>query len=361
MNVVAIVTVFAVLLVGGTVVWVHQRHASPKQGEPPLHRAAREGNHEAIRELLDRGADLEQLFDLSLDPDAAPGWATPLMVAAGSGDGATVDTVALLLELGADPKKEVDGRSAAVFACLGLGWNYHPGGDNDRLKLLLEKGSPLDLEEHLGSRLVADVARFGDPKRLGTLLELGAPVDAHFDPEQAANEDAADAIVDPEQAAKEEAAYQEDFKAMLRELDLPFAEEFEELGVDLNLDLAQHLPLNRQSAGPWSHEIPLFQAVTSGSPECVRLLLDAGATVDCRDFQGRTALFYADNSATIGVLLEAGLSLENRDENQWTPLMNALSEGEDIEAQVAHVRVLIQAGADVNATNDNGDAGLLRR
>jgi len=66
--------------------------------------------------------------------------ATPLMVAAGSGDGAGAETVELLLQLGAAPRQKLMGRSAARFACKGLGFNYRPGGDATRLRRLLETG-----------------------------------------------------------------------------------------------------------------------------------------------------------------------------------------------------------------------------
>ena len=86
----------------------------PKAGEPPLHRAARFGNEVEIRSLTNP-RNLETVFDLQLDPGGKGSPATPLMVAAGSGDGATVDTVRLLLGLGADPKRTAEGRSAADF------------------------------------------------------------------------------------------------------------------------------------------------------------------------------------------------------------------------------------------------------
>src|SRR5437764_1116471 len=96
----------------------------------PLHRAARVGSHDEIRRLAAAGADLNSMFDMHLDPGGRTQFATPLMVAAGSGDGATVETIRLLLDLGADPTfVNKHGDSAAAFACQGLGWNYKPGGD----------------------------------------------------------------------------------------------------------------------------------------------------------------------------------------------------------------------------------------
>lgn len=88
--------------------------------EPPLHRAARLGDHDAIRELVVSGIPVDELFNIRLDRGARSQLATPLMVAAGSSDGATVATVALLLELGASIEPGPSGMSALSFACEGL-------------------------------------------------------------------------------------------------------------------------------------------------------------------------------------------------------------------------------------------------
>src|SRR5207244_3993288 len=67
----------------------------PKRGEPPLHRAARLGDHERIRRLVNEGRDINLPFDIRLDPKGRSALATPLMVAAGSGDGASLETMRL--------------------------------------------------------------------------------------------------------------------------------------------------------------------------------------------------------------------------------------------------------------------------
>src|SRR5689334_8491049 len=110
------------------------KYPPPKEGEPPLHRAARVGDHAAITRLLDGGADVDELFNIGLDPGAHPSIATPLMVAAGSGDGATVDTVRLLLARAARLHPAGVGLTALGCACGGLGWNYRPGGDAARVR-----------------------------------------------------------------------------------------------------------------------------------------------------------------------------------------------------------------------------------
>ena len=103
----------------------------------------------------------------------------------------------------------------------------------------------------------------------------------------------------------------------------------------------------RAASAPSSAAIPLFQAVGSGSDECVRLLLDAGADVHQRDDARRTALWEAWTESTATLLVQKGVNIEDQDWLGWTPLMAGL---DDLEK----TRALIAAGADVNATHDRG-------
>src|SRR5947209_7644901 len=106
----------AVPTVGSVPSWTppNNKYPPPKQGEPPLHRAARLGDHDQIRVLLDEGAGVDELFEIQLDPGARREPATPLMVAAGSANGASAATVRLLLESGASIEPVPD-RSALPY------------------------------------------------------------------------------------------------------------------------------------------------------------------------------------------------------------------------------------------------------
>jgi ankyrin repeat protein len=309
----------------------------PKAGEPPLHRAAREGDHAAIQSLAEGGADLNEVFDIGLDPSGRPSPATPLMVAAGSGEGATVETVALLLERGADPRRTVNGQSAATFACRGLGWNYPAGGDADRLRLLLEKGSPLSDDSTVMQRLLADTAGEGDADLLQVLLAHGLSPNAVWDPEGARQEQTAlrGSLHDLDRDEEFFAGIPEEFRAQMEESMRTFEDEMEE----------------QSASAPYSFQIPLFQAVESGSEACVRLLLDAGADISVRDNSQRTAMYYAGNDAVIKLLQGAGLPVEDSDTYGWSPLIDAVSDGEEA---LPRIRGLIAAGADVRGTHDRG-------
>jgi len=97
------------------------QYLPPKKDEPALHCAARLGDHERIRQLVNEGSDINGLFDMALDPGGRSAFATPLMVAAGSGYGASVETMRLLLGLGANPLLKFEWGSVARFAAGGLG------------------------------------------------------------------------------------------------------------------------------------------------------------------------------------------------------------------------------------------------
>lgn len=310
----------------------------PKVGEPPLHRAARLGDGDAIRRLATGGADINALFDIGLDPGARPSHATPLMMAAGSCDGATADTVSLLLELGADPSVSIEERSAATFACMGLGWNYKPGGDAERLRLLLEAGSPLPTAPQRLNRLLCETAATGDVARLRILLSHGLDAREYFDPQEAMKSERAALNLLAEFRESQPDPFSdmpEDARTSLVESMREMVEQFAE----------------QNASAPWSTEIPLFRAAESGNAECVRLLLDAGADSKARDNSKRTAMYYANSITVVRELMKAGLPLEDADEFDWSPLCSALSDGEE---GLPRVHALIEAGADVNATHDHG-------
>jgi len=139
----------------------NKKYPLPKAGEPALHRAARLGDHTEIRRLVEGGAEVDALFELQLDPGARREPATALVVAAGSGDGASADTVTLLLELGASV--EVPGGVPPLpYACAGLGWNYPPGGDARRVAVLLSAGADPNETRNNGISALAYAAGSGD-------------------------------------------------------------------------------------------------------------------------------------------------------------------------------------------------------
>lgn len=312
----------------------NQEHPPPKTGEPALHQAARVGDEATIRRLITAGERIDAPFDLQLDPGACPANATPLMIAAASGDGASLATVRLLIELGANPRIEMDGKSAAAWACSGLGWNYRPGGDAARLNFLLDIGVPLPRRGERAGRMLCAVAAAGDSERLGILLREGLPAGGDWNPEAARRR--ADAMRLNRSAVPD-----------------PFADLPEELREELaaSMRVWEEDLFQKQWSAPSSYEIPLFQAASSGSVECVKLLLEYGADPLQRDTTKSTAMYHAASLPVVRQLMSAGLPLEDADDFGWSPLSAAVCDGRN---GLPRIRALIEAGADVNGTHDRG-------
>lgn len=162
--------------------WVapNSEFAPPKQGEPPLHGAARTGDVGQIKTLIQDGVPIDDLFEIQLDPGARQEPSTPLMVAAGSGDGATAETLQLLLDLGASVAVSPSGVTALWYASGGLGWNYPPGGDAARVAMLLAAGAdpntarPPRSGTGPGISALAHACGAGDAARVALLLDAGA-------------------------------------------------------------------------------------------------------------------------------------------------------------------------------------------
>lgn len=107
---------------------------------------------------------------------------------------------------------------------------------------------------------------------------------------------------------------------------------------------------------------PLMTAAHLGHLQIVRDLLAAGADVRAEDDRGYTALFHACYNPeldrgfadVVKVLIDAGSDIEHKIVYGVRPLMLAAGAG---EAEV--VDVLIKAGADVKARNEGGRTALM--
>lgn len=297
---------------------------------PPLHAAARRGDDAEIRRLIAAGHDVNAVVNISDDPDFEL-HVTPLMVAAGSAEGATAATVRTLLELGADVGTVIDDRSAASLTCQGLGWHYWGGGDAERLRLLLEAGSPLPEHPDDRNRMLCNVARAGDAERVHLLIANGVDPRGYFDPEEAA------------ESVRELTGMAEEAGGGARD-PLPC------LGMSIGSFFSE------LAAAPFAGMIPLFCAGESGNPECVRVLLAAGVDAAARDNESRTAMYSASSIDAVRVLMAAGVPVEDEDRFGWSPLVAALKGGEEA---LSRIRALIAAGADVKATHDHGYSAFM--
>ncbi len=96
----------------------------------------------------------------------------------------------------------------------------------------------------------------------------------------------------------------------------------------------------------------LLQAIQVADPAQVRKLLAEGADANARNADGATALMLAAHAGHLDIvraLIDAGADVHATDELGWAPLMKAVYNAEQDRGFADVVQVLIEAGADVEA------------
>jgi ankyrin repeat protein len=278
-----------------------------QRSESPLHRAARQGDRVALAALATAGADLNERMDLKLEDDSIyPIRLTPLMVAAQSTDGATVETLRWLVAQGADIyARSASGVTAAWYAAgYGDRWERSQPGPQapsvnafdfaDRLRYLLDLGLDVN-ERYYGRSLLTEACCAGDADRVALLLDRGASAVPSY-------------------------------------------------------------------GTPETYEIPIFCAAWSGSAPCVELLLQAGAGVNDRDALEMTPLMLARSLAVVEQLIAAGADVQARDRENNDALQRVLNDESALwiyespplgDRRFAIAAALIAAGAEIDAADGN--------
>lgn len=109
--------------------------------------------------------------------------------------------------------------------------------------------------------------------------------------------------------------------------------------------------MNNDHVTPLMHHIEHLSDLNNYEDN-IKAMLKAGADVNAKDKNGKTALMYAadaGNDETIKELLKAGANIQAKDNNGKTALMYAASTGNEDA-----IKALIKAGADLSAVDNKG-------
>ena len=103
---------------------------------------------------------------------------------------------------------------------------------------------------------------------------------------------------------------------------------------------------------------PLHHAIDEGKLEAASLLIERGADIDALNYKTETPLHiaaYEGNAEAVKLLLKHDSDLTKREMRDRIPLFLACNWGRDLET----VRLLIDAGSDVNDKNSRGEIVLV--
>ncbi|XP_041937519.1 ankyrin repeat domain-containing protein 50 [Alosa sapidissima] len=305
---------------------------SDHQGQTPLTLAARQGHVGVLQVLLDWAHEQHGLEAAAarnmLEHSDTEGW-TALRSAAWGGH---VEAVRLLLEAGA----EVDGCDAEGRTALrAAAW----GGHEEILLTLLHHGAQVDRADREGRTPLTAAAFMGHRDAVEILLDAGADVNLADGDGRTALSVAA--LCAPGSGGR---GYGEVVSLLLdraanpahRDRDgmtplLLAAYEGHEEALELLLEAGADVD---ETAGSQPTAVaavtPLLAAASMGHAGAVNRVLFWGAAVDAIDGEGRTALCLAaahGNLEVVRALLDRGLDENHKDDLGWTPLHAAACEG----------------------------------
>ena len=325
-------------------------------GKTPLHCASEKGHAEVARLLISQGAYVNAI-----------GWEmTPLHFAAISGDKKTVE---LLLSEGAHINAKTRQGRTPLFAAMAS-----PAvGRKEVVELLVSKGAKVP-ELHLAAYL-------GDMERLRKYLQEEIDINSQEDfgstaLHAAANSGRKDIVefligkgadVDPKDTWG------------LTPLYYAAIHNYEDIA---NLLLAKGADVNaKDEDGTYTYTL-LYYAIWDNSKDAVKLLISKGAKVNVKDGNGHTPLDFAiwdNNRDMVELLIDKGADVNAEDKDGYTPMYWATMEGnKDVvellttkgaapisaihlaarAGDLAKVKSLIEAGAEVNAKDKGGQTPL---
>ena len=246
-------------------------NAKTQSGDPLLMVAAAAGSADAVRFLLDQGADVNAQNAFG---------ATALIWAA-----TDLQKVQLLVARGANVNAAAkSGRTAAMVAAMSE-------GTGPIVRLLALKGADLKAKDAFQNTLLVAAA-------VGNNLDvMRMAIDAGVDPSAAG-------------ATGATALYMATYHANIPAVQLLLSKGAR---VDAVADYPTLIVVDEPKSGPIAlrKATPLMIAAATGTPELVKILLDAGANVNAKDSRSMTPLMFAvaknrQDPATIRLLIERG-------------------------------------------------------
>ncbi len=356
--------------------------AKDNDNKTALMYAAEKGYNEAVKALIEYGADVNAITkknELYSGDEYFPtdpikyGRNSALVLAAAQGHSAVVqtllehgaysidealqlagqrgrfETVLILrkaMDLRTQQERDVDtrdndGRTSLMWAAI--------KGHSETVLALLDKGADVNAKDNKGGTALMDAAYSGHKDIVLELLDKGADVNAK-------DNKGTTALMD--------AAYYSTRISRFREIDAAYSDQKDifQLLLDKGADV---------NARNEDGDTALMRAAYSGHNDIFQLLLDKNADVNARDGKGTTALMRAadwGNKEIVQALLDRGADINAKDNTGHTPLMYASGSDNLVdyssfddnglmkeEKLLPVVRLLLDRGADVNA-KDEGNA-----
>ncbi|XP_072381674.1 uncharacterized protein [Diabrotica undecimpunctata] len=311
---------------------IHDMH-----GQAALHVAARLGQAQVVKVLLEAGANSDQA-----DVD---GW-TPLRAAAWGGH---TEVVELLVKHGCVlDSVDAENRTALRAAA----WSGH----EEIVKILLQNGASVNLTDHEGRTALIAAAYMGHAEIVEHLLNFGADIN-HADADGRTALSVA-ALCAPRTPGASVVATLLERGATVDHRDKEGMTPLLVASFEGHRDVCELLLENEADVDHCDHggRSPLWAAASMGHAPVVALLLFWGCCIDSMDSEGRTVLSVAAAQGCVEVvrqLLDRGLDEQHRDNSGWTPLHYAAFEG-----HLDVCEALLEAGARVDETDNEGKAPL---
>ena len=309
------------------------------EGATPLHKAASNGNPEAVIALVEAGANIKARTGGGLSEGE-----TPLHKAAASNGNPEVVTV--LVEAGAD--SEARDKESATPLHKAASYNGNP----EVVTALVEAGANIEARNKEGKTSLHEAVWFNEnPAVVKALLEAGADSEAQTKRGQTPLHMATGFRGDPAVAAALiEAGANVQARDKIGQTPLHEAAFRMPLAVVTALiEAGANVQAQDEGGGT-----PLHRAAHNENPAVVKVLVEAGANVQARNNVGSTPLHdvaaHNGNPVVVKVLLEAGADIEAQDEEGYTPLHAAAI----LNKTPTVVPALLDAGANPKAETNEG-------